>query len=160
MSNTIKLVVAVVLTVGIGSIGGIFTATEIQRWYLQLNKPSWNPPNWLFAPVWTTLYLLMGIALYLIWKAEPVAADTKRWAIIIFIAQFALNFLWSFIFFKQHQPGWAFVEIVVMWLAIFCTIIAFSKINTTAAWLLVPYISWVSFAAILNYSIWQLNGKV
>lgn len=157
MSNMAKLILCIVATVGLGSAGGIFTAAEIQHWYLQLNKPSWNPPNWLFAPVWSTLYLLMGIAVYQVWRT-PTVTDTKQWALIIFIVQFALNSLWSFIFFKQHQMGWAFVEIVVMWIAIFCTIIAFSNINKTAAWLLVPYISWVSFAAILNYTIWQLNA--
>ena len=98
----------------------------------------------------------MGISFYLIWKTKA-EQDKKQWTIIIFIVQFALNILWSFIFFKQHQTGWAFVEIVVMWLAILCTIIAFSRIHKTAAWLLVPYISWVSFAAILNYTIWRMN---
>jgi translocator protein len=156
MSNKTRFIVSIGLTVGIGSLGGIFTATEIQDWFLHLNKPSWNPPNGLFAPVWTCLYVMMGISFYLIWKAKA-NTDTKTWAIIMFIAQFALNFIWSFIFFKQHQMGWAFVEIVVMWLAILCTIIAFSRINKTAAWLLVPYISWVSFAAMLNYSVWMLN---
>jgi len=157
MSNTAKLVISIVATVGIGLLGGIFTGPEIQTWFVHLQKPSWNPPNWLFAPVWSTLYLLMGIAFYLVWKS-PEETDRKRWAIIIFIVQFALNFFWSFIFFREHQMGWAFVEIIVLWLAILCTIIAFSNINKTAAWLLVPYISWVSFAAILNYTIWQLNA--
>jgi benzodiazapine receptor len=157
MSNSIKLIVSILLTVGLGLLGGIFTVTEIQGWFAQLNKPAWNPPNWLFAPVWTTLYLLMGIALYLVWKTNA-NIDTKRWAIGIFIVQFALNFIWSDIFFKQHQTGWAFVDIVVLWLAILCSIIAFSKISKTAAWLLVPYISWVSFAAILNYTILQMNS--
>jgi len=157
MSNTTKLVISIVLTVGFGLLGGISTASEIQTWYLHLNKPSWNPPNWLFAPVWTSLYLLMGIAFYLVWRSTA-DTDKKQWAIIIFIAQFALNFAWSHIFFKEHQMGWAFVEIVVLWLAILCTIIAFGSIHKTAAWLLVPYISWVSFAAILNYTIWQLNA--
>src|SRR5450432_249470 len=147
MTNSIKLIVSILLTVGLGLLGGIFTATEIHGWFAQLNKPSWNPPNWFFAPVWTTLYLLMGIALYLVWKTNA-NTDTKRWAIVMFIVQFALNFIWSDIFFKQHQTGWAFVDIVVLWLAILCSIISFSKINKTAAWLLVPYISWVSFAAI------------
>ncbi len=156
MSNTVKLIICIVLTVGFGSLGGIFTAAEIQGWYVHLNNPSWNPPNWLFAPVWTSLYLLMGISLYLVWKT-PANTDAKRWAVIIFIAQFVLNFLWSYIFFREHLMGWAFVEITVMWIAILCTIIAFSRINKTAAWLLVPYISWVSFAAILNYTVWQLN---
>ena len=157
MSNTAKLIVSVAATVGLGLLGGIFTAPEIQTWYVHLQKPSWNPPNWLFAPVWTILYCMMGIALYLVWKADAVI-DTKRWAIIIFIVQFALNFLWSYIFFREHQMGWAFVDIVVLWIAILCTIIGFSKINKTAAWLLVPYISWVSFAAVLNYTVWQMNS--
>jgi translocator protein len=157
MSNTARLIISIVLTMGIGLLGGIFTAPEIQTWFVHLNKPSWNPPNWLFAPVWTTLYLMMGISLYLIWKAKA-NTDAKRWAIIIFIAQFALNFMWTYIFFKEHLIGWAFVDIVLLWIAILCTIIGFSKINKTAAWLLVPYISWVSFAAILNYAIWQLNA--
>ncbi len=156
MNNTTKFIISILLIVGIGSLGGIFTAPEIKTWYLHLNKPSWNPPNWLFAPVWSSLYLMMGISFYLIWKSA-FANDRKTWAIIIFIAQFALNFLWSFIFFKNHQLGWAFVELVVMWLAILCSIIAFSSINKIAAWLLVPYISWVSFAGILNYSVWMLN---
>ena len=157
MSNAAKLIISIILTVGLGLLGGIFTAPEIPTWFAHLNKPAWNPPNWLFAPVWTTLYLLMGIAFYLAWKAKA-GIDAKRWAIIIFIAQFALNFAWSDIFLKDHQMGWAFVDIVVLWLAIICTIVAFSRINTTAAWLLVPYLCWVSFAAVLNYAIWQMNS--
>ena len=157
MSNTTRLVVSLFFTVGLGLLGGLFTAPEIHGWYLHLNKPVWNPPNWLFAPVWTLLYVLMGIAFYLVWKT-PAAKDTRRWAMIIFIAQFALNMLWSFIFFRQHRMGWAFADIVLLLLAIFCTIIAFSRIHTTAAWLLVPYICWVSFASILNYTIWQMNA--
>jgi len=107
--------------------------------------------------VWTILYIMMGIAIYLVGKTKA-ETDTKRWAVIIFIVQFALNFLWSYIFFREHQLGWAFVEIVVLWIAILCTIISFTRINITAAWLLVPYACWVSFAAILNYTIWQLNS--
>lgn len=157
MSNITKLIISIAVTVGFGLLGGIFTASEIQGWFLHLNKPVWNPPNWLFAPVWTTLYLLMGISFYLIWKTKT-SPDTKQWAIIIFVVQFGSNFIWSYIFFKEHLMGWAFVDIIILWIAILCTIIAFSKINKTAAWLLVPYISWVSFAAILNYTIWQMNA--
>jgi translocator protein len=157
MSDRTKLIISIIATVGLGLLGGIFTAPEIQTWFVHLNKPSWNPPNWLFAPVWTTLYLLMGIAFYLVWKAKSIN-DKKQWAIIIFIAQFGLNFVWSYIFFREHLMGWAFVDIVILWLAIFCTIIAFRGMNKKAAWLLVPYISWVSFAAVLNYTIWQLNS--
>ena len=157
MNNIAKLIISIVLSVGLGLLGGIFTAPEIQTWFVHLHKPVWNPPNWLFAPVWTTLYLLMGISFYLIWKAKA-DLDAKRWAVIIFIVQFALNFAWSYIFFKDHQMGWAFVDIIVLWLAIICTIVAFSRINSIAAWLLIPYVCWVSFAAILNYTIWQMNS--
>ncbi len=156
MSNNSKFLVSIILTMGIGFLGSVFTMPEIQGWYLHLNKPAWNPPNWLFAPVWSTLYLLMGIALYRVWKTDA-EKDTRQWAFIIFAAQLLLNFCWSFIFFKQHQLGWAFVELIVMWLAILLTIIGFSRIDKPAAWMLVPYISWVSFAGILNYTVWQLN---
>jgi translocator protein len=156
MSNNSKFLVSIILTMGIGFLGSVFTMPEIQGWYLHLNKPVWNPPNWLFAPVWSALYLSMGIALFRVWKKDA-ESDRKQWAIIIFAAQLLLNFCWSFIFFKQHQLGWAFVELVVMWLAILLTIIGFSRIDKLAAWLLVPYISWVSFAGILNYTVWHLN---
>jgi tryptophan-rich sensory protein len=107
-------------------------------------------------PVWTTLYVLMGLALYLVWKSSA-DADLKRTAIILFALQLTLNFFWSIIFFTAHQPGWALVEIAAMWLMILLTIFWFGKISSTAAWLLVPYICWVSFASVLNYSIWRLN---
>lgn len=157
MSNTAKLVLSVILCVSVGALGSIVTAPEIQGWYSHLLKPSWNPPNWLFAPVWTALYILMGIALSLIWKAGA-NNDVKQWAVLVFAVQLALNFLWSYIFFHEHLPGWAFVEIVVLWLLILCCIIAVARINRVAAWLLVPYISWVSFAAVLNYAVWKLNS--
>ena len=128
----------------------------VKRWYALANKPSFNPPNWIFAPVWTLLYLLMGIALYLVWKSEA-AQGLKQMAIGLFAIQLVLNFFWSIIFFYAHQPGWAFVEIIVLWTMILLTILWFGKISPTAAWLLVPYISWVSFASVLNFSIWKLN---
>lgn len=156
MSNTSKLIIAITIPLLIGFIGGGFTASEIPGWYAKLNKPGWQPPNWLFGPVWTALYILMGIALYLVWKAD-VSSSKKQTAIILFAVQLILNFFWSIIFFNQHQIGWALVEIIVLWLFILLTIFSFSKINNTAAWLLVPYISWVSFATILNYAIWKLN---
>ena len=155
-SNLIKLVVAVLCTVGIGSLGGLFTAPEIGTWFVGLQKPSFNPPNYLFAPIWTILYLLMGISLYLIWK-QPTST-TKTTAITLFIIQFVLNFCWSILFFKYHQLGWALVEIIAMWLFILFTIIWFAQLHKTAAWLLVPYISWVSFATLLNYALWRLNS--
>jgi translocator protein len=156
MNQILKFIIALVAPLMVGGISGYFTASEIKSWYILLNKPSWNPPNYLFGPVWTTLYILMGYAFYRIWVSKG-SSEMKNWAIGLFIVQLILNFFWSFIFFKQHNLGWAFVEIIAMWLAILCTMIAFSKIDKPAAWLLVPYISWVSFATILNYTIWQLN---
>jgi tryptophan-rich sensory protein len=154
-SNSFKLVISILVTVGVGSLGGIFTISEIPNWYAGLHKPSFNPPNWLFGPVWTLLYLLMGIAFYLVWKQKD--SPERNIGLILFALQFLLNFFWSIIFFKLHQLGWALVEIIAMWLFIFLTIIWFGKISATASWLLVPYISWVSFATILNAAIWRLN---
>ena len=154
MNNALKLTIALAIPLVIGFSGSFFTTSEIANWYQTIQKPSWNPPNWIFGPVWTTLYILMGISLFLVWKSS---ASQKRIAIILFALQLLLNFFWSFIFFKQHQIGFAFAEILALWLIILLTIFAFAGINKLAAWLLVPYISWVSFAAILNFTIWQLN---
>jgi len=151
-----KLFIAILIPVLVGAISGLFTTSGIDGWYALANKPGFNPPNWIFGPVWTTLYVLMGIALFLVWRTDADKA-IKQTAIALFAFQLTLNFFWSIIFFKLQQPGWAFVEIVVMWVAILLTILWFGKINSVAAWLLVPYISWVSFASILNYSIWKLN---
>ena len=157
MLNTLKLIIAIVIPVAVGAISGFFTIAEIPGWYQTINKPAWSPPSWIFGPVWTALYVMMGIALFLVWR--PDASGTiKKTAITLFAGQLALNFFWSFIFFNQHQPGWALAEIIVMWIFILLTIFAFAPISKTAAWLLVPYISWVSFAIILNYSIWRLNN--
>lgn len=151
-----KLFISILIPVLVGVVAGIFTSSGVDGWYAVANKPWFNPPNWIFAPVWTTLYILMGIALFLVWRAD---ADKKlqQTAIILFAVQLTLNFFWSFIFFKLQQPGWALAEIILMWLIILLTILWVGKISPTAAWLLVPYICWVSFAAVLNYSIWQLN---
>ncbi len=157
MNNIFKLVIAIAIPLIVGSTSGFFTITGVESWYQTIQKPSWNPPSWIFGPVWTSLYIMMGIALFLIWKS-PLSSDIKRTAILLFAIQLVLNFFWSFIFFYQHQIGWALVEIIALWLLILLTIFAFAKINTTAAWLLVPYISWVSFASILNFTIWKLNN--
>jgi translocator protein len=157
MNNLIKLVLSIALPLLIGFASSYFTITGVDSWYTTIQKPSWNPPNWIFGPVWTTLYVLMGISLFLIWKAGT-SKETKRSALILFALQIIANFFWSFIFFDQHQMGLAFAEIIVLWLLILLTIFSFAKINKVAAWLLVPYISWVSFAAILNFTIWRLNS--
>jgi translocator protein len=156
MSKILKLIISIAVPVAVGAVSGLFTVSEISGWYQTINKPSWNPPSWIFSPVWTTLYIMMGIALYLVWTAEVKPAAKKK-AIAFFVIQLVLNFFWSFIFFKQHQIGLAFAEIIIMFVFILMTIFSFARINKAAAWLLVPYISWVSFATILTYTIWQLN---
>ena len=152
-----KLFISILIPLLVGGISGYFTSSGVEGWFATANKPWFNPPNWIFAPVWTALYVMMGIALYLVWRTEAISSSVKQTAVILFAVQLTLNFFWSLIFFKLQQPGWAFAEIIVMWLAILFTILWFGKISSTAAWLLVPYICWVSFASVLNYAIWKLN---
>ena len=152
-----KLVIAILVCQLAGIIGVIFTSRSIPDWYRKLKKPSFNPPNWIFGPVWTLLYFLMGISLYLVWN--PGNNLTALIAMALFGVQLILNIAWSIIFFGMRNPSIAFVEIIFMWIAILATIIAFYPISTIAALLLVPYILWVSFASVLNYYIWKLNKK-
>lgn len=156
MKNIFKLFLSIALPLAIGALGSYYTIPEISGWYQTIQKPSWNPPNGIFGPVWTTLYILMGVALYLVWKT-PNSKRTKPIVVSFFMIQLGLNFLWSFIFFNQHRIGLALANIILLWIFILLTILSFSKVNKTAAWLLIPYILWVSFAMLLNYSIWQLN---
>ena len=156
MKPIVKFIISILIPLAVGAIAGLFTSSAVDGWFTTIHKPSFNPPNWLFAPVWTLLYILMGIAFFLIWKKDTDPIQ-KRTAITLYIVQLILNFCWSFIFFYAHQPGWALVDIILLWLFILLTIISFSKISVTAAWLLVPYICWVSFATVLNYAIWKLN---
>lgn len=156
ISNTLKLIIAILICEIIGMIGSLFTIPAIAGWYAHLVKPEFAPPNWIFGPVWTLLFMLMGIAMYLVWKNGLDRRDIKI-AFGVFACQLFLNSLWSIIFFGLRSPGEAFVEIIFLWLAILVTIIVFSKISKPAAWLLVPYMLWVSFAVFLNYSIWVLN---
>lgn len=128
---------------------------NIPTWYAQLDKPWFNPPNWVFGPVWSTLYLLMGIALYLVWTAKT--KDSKKRAYSIFGAQLVLNLLWSVVFFGLHQSWLAVVVIVALWITIALTIREFAKFSRPAAWLLVPYIAWVTFASALNIAVAVLN---
>lgn len=152
-----KLIIAIIIPLLVGAISGFFTSESVNGWFTYLVKPSFNPPNWIFAPVWTTLYILMGIAHYLVWNNPDKESQVKRTAIIFYFIQLSLNFLWSLLFFNLHQPGWAFIDILLMFGMILLTIIWFRKISAVAAWLMVPYLCWVGFAAILNYSIWTLN---
>lgn len=165
INNILKLIIAIAIAEFAGIIGSLFTTPAIFNWYAGLIKPVWTPPSWVFAPVWTILFVLMGISLYLIWnrysliRANGGIVRTWKWGVGIFFFQLILNTLWSIIFFGLHSPEAAFIEIIFLWLAIFATIIIFSKISKPAAWLLIPYILWVSFAAYLNYSIWQLSSN-
>ncbi|MBI2644242.1 MAG: tryptophan-rich sensory protein [Candidatus Wildermuthbacteria bacterium] len=154
--SALKLVIAVALSEFAGIIGSLFTVNAIPTWYAALEKPALNPPGWVFGPAWTTLYALMGIAAFLIWRMGWERKEVKM-ALGVFGIQLFLNAIWSIIFFGFQSPGWALVEIVSLWLAIVWTIIVFYKISKPAAYLLVPYILWVSFAAYLNYAIWILN---
>lgn len=153
----IKLLVCIAICLFVGGLGGFATVGEIQSWYSLINKPTWNPPSWVFSPVWTTLYIMMGIALYLVVDAKVENKTYQRNAIIFFIIHLIPNCLWSFVFFKWHAIGWALVEIILLWFSIIATIFLFHKVQKTAAWLLLPYLAWVSFATFLNFTIWQLN---
>lgn len=151
----IKLLISILLPLSIGAIAGIFTAQAVTEWYATLNRPSFNPPNYLFGPVWTTLYILMGFSLFLIWKSE--ASKKRNRAIIIFALQLFLNFWWSFIFFYFHLLGLALVEIGVLWINIFIMLWLFYKIKPLAAYINIPYLLWVSFATVLNAAYYLLN---
>ncbi len=153
--SPLKLIAAIGISELAGGIGSFFTVSAIPAWYATLRKPALNPPSWLFAPVWVTLYLLMGISLWLIWKSNAKEKSRAMW---LFAIQLALNAIWSPIFFGANAIGNALVIIVLLWAAIVLTILVFKNISKTAAWLLVPYILWVSFAGYLNYSLWQLNS--
>jgi len=151
-----KLVYFIVICIVTGEIAGYVTAGESSReWFRNLQKPSFQPSNWLFGPVWTFLYILMGIALWKIWSNK--SSRERNIAITIFFTQLLFNFMWSILFFKWHAVGLALIDILILWVLILSTIFSFSRVSKTAAWLLVPYIAWVSFATILNYSIWRIN---
>jgi tryptophan-rich sensory protein len=151
--NITKLIVSIAIPLIAGFAGSIFTTKSIPNWYATIQKPSFNPPNWIFGPVWTLLFIMMGIALYLVWTSGK-ADNAALW---IFGIQLALNLLWSIIFFGLHSPLWAFVDIIALWLAILATIISFYSVSATASYLLIPYILWASFATILNWKIMVLN---
>ncbi|MFO1033323.1 MAG: TspO/MBR family protein [Hyphomicrobiales bacterium] len=141
------------LCLGVGAAAGAATSGPVQDWYPTLVKPFFNPPPWIFAPVWTVLYIMMAVAAWRVWRTGLLA----RPALWIFGLQLALNFLWSFLFFSLHSPGLALIEIILLWLAIAATLRAFYTHDGWAAALLAPYLAWVSFAAVLNASVWMLN---
>lgn len=152
----VRLVLAVLVCELAGLVGSVFTAPAIGSWYAGLEKPLFNPPNWVFAPVWTLLFLLMGVALYLVW-GKGLERSEVRLAVVVFGFQLFLNVLWSFLFFGLRNPFLAFLEIVLLWAAILVTTVLFYRVSRNAGLLLVPYLLWVSFAAFLNYNVWLLN---
>lgn len=141
------------LCFGAAAMGAWFMPGE---WYALLKKPSWNPPAWVFGPVWTALYAMMAVAAWLVWRRGGFAAQRRPLA--LFLVQLVLNAAWTPLFFGLKQPGWAFTEIVLLWWAITATLIAFRRVSQAAAWLLAPYLAWVSFAAALNFTLWRLNS--
>jgi translocator protein len=156
LQQTIGLVVSMAVCFGAAGIGSMLTTPSIGGWYATLAQPAWAPPNWVFGPVWSLLYLAMAIAAWLVWRRVgfPRAAS----ALNLFAIQLVLNVCWSAIFFGLHRPGLAFAEILLLWLAILTTMVAFRSFSRAAAWLLAPYLLWVAFAAMLNFSIWRLNA--
>lgn len=151
----IKLIASIVICQLAGIIGAFFTTPSISGWYADLNKPFFNPPSWLFGPVWTLLYLLMGVSLYLVWSQKNQAG--KKLALTIFAIQLGLNSLWSIVFFGLQLPWVAFLEILVLLFFIVLTIVKFFPISKKSAYFLIPYLLWVSFASILNLYIARLN---
>lgn len=157
LSSSLKLVIAILTCEVIGFTSGLIGSAGMNVWFDNLQKPSWNPPNYLFAPVWTFLYALMGIAFWLIWKNESPESN-KRSAYTVFALQLFLNFCWSIIFFRFQAPFFALIEILLLLAMILLTAYHFAKFSKTAAFLLIPYALWVSFASFLNYTLWSLNN--
>lgn len=151
-----QFAIAIAIVECVGFLGSIFTMPAIGSWYSTLIRPSFAPPNWVFGPVWTTLFAMMGVSACMVWQQRKRRSDVRS-ALGVFGVQLVLNLLWSVIFFGLHLPGAAFVEILALWFAIGATIVAFARISRPAAWLLVPYLLWVSFAALLNYAFWVAN---
>jgi benzodiazapine receptor len=152
----VGLVVSVVICFAAAGLGAAVTTPQIRGWYTTINKPSWNPPDWVFGPVWSTLYLMMAVSVWLIWRRGGLRA--ARTPLTVFAVQLALNSLWSVLFFGMQHPGLAAIEIVILWAAILATVISFWRQSKVAGGLLIPYLLWVSFATVLNVTIWRLNA--
>lgn len=156
MKNAAKLIISILLCQTAGLVGSFFTRQSVNTWYLNIKKPFFNPPNFVFAPVWITLYALMGIALFMIWRRGPVSPVVRK-AFYVFVFQLFINSFWSFAFFGCRSPLAGLIVIVILWLAILWAIIIFFRISRMASMLLIPYILWVSFAVLLNGAILFLN---
>lgn len=155
MKRILQFIASVFLTLTVGGLSGYATIAGVEGWYKTLHKPSFNPPNYVFGPVWTLLYLLMGISFFLVWRER--SSGKKATAVRFFLVQLLLNFVWSIIFFNLHFIGWALLDILLLWLTILMMIRQFYRINKLSAMLQLPYICWVSFATALNAAIYYLN---
>jgi len=155
MSTLVKLIISILASFAAGGVGSLFTVKSIPTWYAQLKKPRYTPPNWAFGPVWTILYVLMGISVFLVW--QRISTNSAVLAFILFWIQLALNAFWSIIFFGMKSKGGGVVTIILLWLLILATIITSFRVSSWAGALLIPYIAWVSIASYLNIGVWWLN---
>ena len=149
-----RLTICIAVCLGAAWLGSLLTRPALTPWYAGLAKPSWTPPNWLFAPAWIILFLAMAFAAWLVWRQSSLTAVPMQ----LFLVQLVLNVGWSAVFFRLRSPGAAFVEIAMLWCGILITTIAFKRIVPLAGWLMIPYLTWVTFAAALNFAIWRLNS--
>lgn len=157
MEKILKLIACITLCEGVGIVSSIFTLNSIPTWYVYLNKPAFSPPNWVFGPVWTVMYILMGIAFYQVWTLRTKKKTLQRSSLQLFIIQLAVNFLWTFIFFGLRSPVGGLIDIIILWIFILLTLTRFYKLSKIAGYLMAPYLLWVSFATILNFSVAFLN---
>ena len=154
--NFVAFIINLAIPLSIGAIGAYFTASSVDTWYRTISKPSFNPPNGIFGPVWTSLYIMIGISAYLVWQKRARIEQFPR-TVAIYLIQLVLNLMWSFIFFYAHELGMALIEIIILLIVIIINARVFYKIDKTAGLLFIPYILWVSFATVLTYSIFSLN---
>lgn len=155
LSLSNKILLCALACLILGSLSGLATGPAVRGWYAEIAKPSWNPPNWIFGPVWSLLYLMMGSAFALVWHQPSKARNKALW---LFGIQFALNLLWSFLFFGLARMDLALMEILLLWIMILLTLLSFYRIKALAAYLLIPYLAWVSFASLLNFTLYRLNA--
>ena len=157
MNKIVKIAIALIVCLVVGYSASIVTRPSVESWYPTLTKPIFNPPNWIFMPMWTFLYIIMAVAAGLVWDKIKEQNEVVKKALAFFLIQLTLNAIWSYLFFGLKNPMLALIEIALLWLMIYETYLKFVKINKTAGYLLIPYLAWVGFAAILNGSIWWLN---
>lgn len=149
-----QLIFCIAICLAAAAVGSLWTTPALAPWYASLAKPSWTPPNWLFGPVWTALYIIMAVAAWLVWRGTSLVSMPMA----LFLLQLLLNVAWSGFFFRLRSPGLGFADIVLLWLAIAATLDSFAQVSPLAGWLLVPYLVWVSYASALNFSIWRKNS--